>query len=247
MPEFDKLPKSGFSPDAASKLLLNAGAFLTNLRWDSETNKWSGDLMGATSGGSSLSMVNTYRQAEIDGAFAPTVGSDSIESSEGTFEINFIEFTLDNLKRSILADVEISNGEKYPTGYQVLTPRRNIAMSDYVENMAYVGTLSGNDNPVIIIMHNSICTSGLEVSPQDKNDNVYTLTFSARASADDVENTSLPITILYPTATTENGGNQEGQGASGQSFVQTNSKGEGIDGAPKVETTDTTEETGGKK
>ena len=39
---------------------------------------------------------------EVDGVFTTPVGGDMIESSEGTFEVNVIEHTRDNVKMALL-------------------------------------------------------------------------------------------------------------------------------------------------
>lgn len=203
--EYEKLPKTGYTKDTPQRFQLNAGALLENLTWvkdlEGASGKWSGDLIGATSGGSSISLVNTFRQAEIDGVFTAVVGGDSIESSEGKFEVNMIEWTANNLKRALLADVKTSDGTEYPEGYEVITTRREVKSTDYIENLAYVGTITGSNNPIIIIMHHAFPTGGLEFEPKDKQEGIYKLVFEARASADNANDTSLPVTILFPNAT----------------------------------------------
>lgn len=220
--EYEKLPKTGYTQDTPKRFQLNAGALLENLTWvkgaDQAAGKWSGDLIGATSGGSSISLVNTFRQAEIDGVFTAVVGGDSIESSEGKFEVNMIEWTADNLKRALLADSKVSDGSAYPSGYEVITTRREVKETDYIENLAYVGTITGSEEPIIIIMHHAFPTGGLEFEPQDKQEGIYKLVFEARASATDVNDTSLPVTILFPTAA--------------ESVSELATKGKPIDGAP---------------
>lgn len=230
MTEYETLPKSGYTDSTPQRFVLNAGALLKGLKWNG--TKWTGDLLGATSGGSSISLVNTYRQAQIDGVFAPTVGSDSIEESTATFDINFIEWTAQNLKMAILGDVKASDGKTYPTGYDVITSRRKIETSDYVENLAYVGSVSGSDKPIIVIMHHAIATSGLEFEPQDKNESIYTITFEGRASAEDIENTSLPVTILFPTETSN----------ANASTLAAPTSSKKVDGAPDAEEEQTTTE-----
>lgn len=201
------LPKTGYTKDTPKRFQLNAGALLTNLEYKEE--KWVGNLLGATSGGSNISLVNTYRQAEIDGVFTATVGSDSIESSEGKFEVNMIEWTADNLRMALLADKVDSDGKTYPDGYEVITTRREVKETDYLKNLAYVGTITGSEKPIIIIMHHAFPTGGLEFEPQDKQEGIYKLTFEARAAAEDVNNTSIPVTILFPKEGTS--GEIEGQ------------------------------------
>lgn len=192
------LPKSGYTKDTANSFLLNAGAWVKNLVWDKAESKWSYELIGATSGGSKLTLKNNYRQVEVDGVFTTPVGADMIESAEGTAELKLIELTVNNLKMLLLANAENSDGTDYPEGYEVIKPKSKIEISDYVKNMAYIGTISGSDKPVIVIFDYAICTSGLEVEPQDKQEAVYTVTFEARVDAENIDTPALPVTILYP-------------------------------------------------
>ena len=67
-------------------------------------------------------------------------------------------------------------------------------------------------------MHHAFPTGGLEFEPQDKQEGIYKLVFEARASATDVNDTSLPVTILFPSIA---------DGVSGLA-----AKGKTIDGAP---------------
>ena len=194
----ETLPKSGYSKDTPKRYLLNAGALVRNLTWDGETKKWSYDVLGATSGGSKLSLKNNLRQVEVDGVFTTPVGGDMIESSEGTFEINVIEHTRDNVKMALFAEVTESTGTDYPEGYDVIKPKQKIEETDYISNLGYIGTLSGSDLPVIIIMDHAICTSGLELEVKDKAEAIYPLTFAARTPIDDITSTSLPVRILMP-------------------------------------------------
>lgn len=194
----ETLPKSGYSKDTPKRYLLNAGALVRNLAWDGETKKWSYDVLGATSGGSKLSLKNNLRQVEVDGVFTTPVGGDMIESSEGTFEINVIEHTRDNVKMALFAEITESTGTDYPEGYDVIIPKQKIEETDYISNLGYIGTLSGSDLPVIIIMDHAICTSGLELEVKDKAEAIYPLTFAARTPIDDITSTSLPVRILMP-------------------------------------------------
>lgn len=194
----ETLPKSGYTADTPKRYLLNAGALVRNLEWDSTELKWSYDEFGATSGGSKLTLKNNLRQVEVDGVFTTPVGGDMIESSEGTFEVNVIEHTLDNVKMALFANNYDSDGTDYPVGYDVITPKQKIDTADYIQNLAYIGTISGSDKPIIIIMANAICTSGLEVEVKDKSESVVTLKFDARTPSGDVSTTSLPVTILFP-------------------------------------------------
>ena len=174
----ETLPKSGYTADTPKRYLLNAGALVRNLEWDGTEQKWSYDTFGATSGGSKFTLKNNLRQVEVDGVFTTPVGGDMIES--------------------LFANSTESTGTDYPDGYDVITPKQKIEATDYVKNLGYIGTISGSDKPIIIIMANAICTSGLEIEVKDKSESVVTLTFDARTPAGDVSTTSLPVTILFP-------------------------------------------------
>jgi len=193
----NKLPKSGYSKGSADNFVLNAGAVVRDLKWDSAEG-WTYEKFGASSGGSTLTLNNTLRQMEIDGVFATPVGGDVIETSEGTIELNLLEFTRKNIQSALIADFEASDGTEYPEGYDVIKPSRQVEADHYIKNLAYIGTLSGSDLPIIVIFDYAICTSGLEFSPQDNNDNTFSMTFSARTDAENVEDTSLPVRILVP-------------------------------------------------
>jgi hypothetical protein len=194
----ETLPKSGYTADTPKRYLLNAGAVVFNLEWDSTAKKWSYDPLGATSGGSKLSLKNNLRQVEVDGVFTTPVGGDMIESSEGTFEINVIEHTRENIRMALFANSTESTGTDFPEGYDVITPKQKIEATDYIRNLGYIGTISGSDKPVIIIMEHAICTSGLELEVKDKAESIYPLTFAARTPIDDISTMSLPVKILMP-------------------------------------------------
>lgn len=196
MPE-NKLPTSGYRKGSADNFVLNAGAVVRDLKWTSGEG-WEYEEFGATSGGSTLELNNELRQMEIDGLFSTPVGGDVIESSEGTIELNLLEFTRKNIQTALLADFEASDGEEFPEGYDVIRPSRKVTEDHYIKNLAYIGTISGSDKPIIIIFDYAICTSGLEFNPQDSEDNTFSMTFSARTDADEIEDTSLPIRILLP-------------------------------------------------
>lgn len=202
--ETDNLPKTGYTKATPNFYMLNAGAMVENLAWTAGESggagKWSYDRIGATSGGNKLTLKNEYRQVQVDGVMAKTVGSDQIESTEGTFEINALELTSENFKRMLLAEtVDDAEVKKlYPDTYDIIRPTEKIGATAYVKNLAYIGTVQGSELPIIIIMHNAICTSGLEIEPKDGEDIIIPMTFEARAGEDDIENAALPITILYP-------------------------------------------------
>lgn len=233
----ETLPKTGYTKASAGNFLLNAGAWVKNLKWvkgdSGAEGKWSYDLIGATSDGSKITLKNTYRQVQIDGVLTTPVGADMIEEIEGVVELNMIEHTLENMKMLLLASSKKSTGEDFPPGYEVIKPKAQVGESDYIENLGYIGTLSGSDKPVIIIIDYAICTSGLELEPKDKSEAVYTAVFEVRTGPDNLQNQALPVTILFPII-------EEGQQKQGLNVKNK------VDGDPNNDV-DENDDKGGKK
>ena len=194
------LPKSGYTAGTANNYLLNAGALVRDLEWNKEEEKWSYTLVGATSGGSKITLKNNLRQVVVDGVMTTPEGGDVIESSEAIFEINLIEHTLENLKQALFAKSTASDGETYPLGYDVVKPKGQIEASDYITNLGYIGTVSGSDKPIIVIMHKAICTTGYEIEPKDKAEAIYKIAYAGRTAKSEAGTSALPVTILMPKA-----------------------------------------------
>ena len=81
-------------------------------------------------------------------------------------------------------------------GYAQLTTKALIEASDYLDNIAYVGTMS-DGTECIIIMENALCTSGFELEAKNKETAVLKATFECNADFDDAHDT-LPIYIFVP-------------------------------------------------
>ncbi|MCL1949756.1 MAG: hypothetical protein FWF59_08495 [Turicibacter sp.] len=194
---FTTLPKTGYTRNTPRSFVLNAGAVIKNLVWSG--GQWRGERLGATSGGNSLTLTQEIEQIEVDGVFGGARGLDIITESEASLTCNVIELTAENIRTAIRGRSFASNGTNYPTGYTVIEPKGQIEDSDYLQNIAYVGSVAGSDRPIIVILHNAICTSGLELENTDGEKGTVEMVFEGRVDAENVENQALPVTILYPT------------------------------------------------
>jgi len=196
MRSFESLPKTGYTSDTPKSFLLNAGAIIKNLKYSGSS--WSGEQLGATAGGNTLTLTQEIEQMEVDGVFAGAKGLDMFTEGEASLTCNVKELTAKNISMALLGDMGKGDGEIYPEGYTVIKPKGQITDTDYLDNIAYVGTVSGSDKPIIVILKNAICTSGLDLEFTDKEQATVEMKFEGRADANDVENMALPVTILYP-------------------------------------------------
>lgn len=192
---------SGLTEQTPQKLLLDAGAFFKDFNvvevGDTPADTFesavaAGKLLGATKGGGSFSSVPTFREIEIDGARGRVKELKQIESIETKISANIIEVSVESLRAALAASVIDDTDTKYTK----ISGKFCISPDDYIGNITWVGTLSGNQEPVIIQVFNALSESGLELSFEDKGEAVVALELFAHQSLANLDET--PWTIWYP-------------------------------------------------
>lgn len=189
---------SGFTTETAKSLLLNAGAYFKN--YDVGTDDFdsavaAGKLIGATKGGGEFSAVPEIRQIEVDGVAGRAKGLETIDSWDIYLKANVLEVKEATIQSGLAASsVDTSTN----TDYDIITASNNLEVSDYIDNITWVGTLSGSNNPVIIQIFNALNTEGLKFSTTDKAEATISLTFYAHYTQDDLD--TPPFKIYYPKA-----------------------------------------------
>lgn len=188
---------SGLSAKTPQHLQMDAGAFLRN--YDVETDTFATakatKLLGATVGGGSFSAVPTIRRIEVDGAKGAVKGLETVDEWVVTMTANVKEITVDALKTALAASEATSIDT--PAGYTKITGKCNIALEDYLDNLTWVGRLSGSEDPVIIVVKNVLGTNGLTLSFADKAEGVIPVTVTGHYTMDDLE--TPPFEIYYPS------------------------------------------------
>ena len=188
---------SGVTEKTPGNILFGAGTIHKGLKFSTETKKWNfaESLAGATSGGSKFEIVPEVTQVEVDGALVAVKELDVKTGETATMEINFAELTPDIIKAAVIGQAAESDAE----GYSLITSKSQIEEGDYWENIAFVGkTVTGK--PIIVIMDNAICTSGISMEGKNKEAGIGAYTFRcSQAISGDL--TILPYKIYYPTPT----------------------------------------------
>lgn len=187
--------KTGVSAKTPENILFGAGTIHKNLKYTTNTWNFDESIIGATSGGSKLSITPEVTTVELDGALVKAKGLDVKTGETATMEINFAELNKDILKVATMGKA----GTSADTNYDVIESKESIESGDYFDNIAFVGkTLDGRN--IIAILDNALCTSGMELEGKNKEAGVVALTFESYA-----ELTSgldkLPWHIYYPVAT----------------------------------------------
>lgn len=193
------LKKSGYTSKTAKNYVINAAVVYTNVT-HTEPGGFEGTLHGATSGGVKVTIEQEYRDIEVDGTSHTKVkGNKALESANATITANMKEITAETIRQSLNGTIEDATPEEAPTGYKVIRTKRKVEDTDYIDNMAVVGTLSGTDEPVIAIIDNALCISGLDGETQDNGEMVIEQIYQAHASIEQLETEEFPWRILYPT------------------------------------------------
>lgn len=187
--------KHGVSENTPKNIQFGAGTIHKGLKYDSNAWNYDASIVGATSGGSTLTITPEITTMEVDGALVRVKGLDVKTGEIATMEINFIELSKDIVKAAVLGAAGTSEDT---ANYDMIESKSAIAAGDYWENVAFVGkTLDGKD--IIAILDNALCTSGLSLNPQNKAGTVATLTFECSAEmTGDLD--KLPWRIYYPKA-----------------------------------------------
>ena len=187
-----KAGKTGVTTNTPKNIMFGAGTIHKNLQFTNDAWNFDGSIIGATSGGSKITITPEFVDIEADGAMVAVKGLKVKTGETATMEINFLELTKEIIKSAIIGQ----EGTSEDSDYDLIESKPDIEAGDYLTNIAFVGkTLTGKN--IIVIMDNALCTSGFESEGKNKEAGVGTYTFTCHA---DIESDlqTLPVKIYYP-------------------------------------------------
>ena len=182
--------RHGISTQTVDKFFVDAGAVYINLGLEDER------LLGATRGGNSFVIEQEVYEPEIDGSPGALKGSRRIVEVRPRLTTNLIELSAENIKMALAgADMAAYPDESAAT-HDVITRNRNIINSDYLKNIALVGTISGSDEPIIIIVKDALQDENFEIGTENRGESVVSLQFTGHF--DPANMGEEPWEIRYP-------------------------------------------------
>ncbi len=205
---FQKRNYNGITKKTVENLQLDAGAFFKNFIIGEDTYasaKEAGKIIGATDGGGSFRAVATIRQITVDGAGTRVKGFANVDGWEVSLGFTLKEMTTAALKDALgLADVNKDESTKIE-GYDVITGRMSIEEGDFIENVTWVGCLSGSDKPIYIQLTSGFNEDGLTFNMQDKSEGSISCTFYGYNSLEEYMNDEVkpPFKIYRPLTTSD--------------------------------------------
>ena len=188
--------KNGVTANTTKNILFGSGTIHKGLKY-TEGSGWNfaETCVGATSGGSKLSIVPEVYDVPVDGADVLVKGLRVKTGEKATMEVNLIELSAAMIAAAamgVLGDSEMAN-------YDMIESKPDIEIGDYWDNIAFVGKMLNNE-PVIAILENALCTTGFEQEGKNKEGSVGKYTFECHADPES-DMDKLPWKIYYPKAT----------------------------------------------
>lgn len=187
--------KNGVTSKTTKNILFGAGTIHKGLKYTEGTGwNFAETCVGATSGGSKLSIVPEVYDVPLDGADVLVKGLRVKTGEKATMEINLIELSADVIAAATMGALGTSDMENY----DMIESKPDIEIGDYWDNIAFVGKMLNNE-PVIAILENALCTTGFEQEGKNKEGAVGKYTFECHADPDS-DMDKLPWKIYYPKA-----------------------------------------------
>lgn len=189
---YEELKSSGITSKTPENIMLGAGTIHKGLTYSEGKWNFEASLIGATSGGTKLTITPEIKDIEVDGALVKVKGLTVKTGETASIETNLVELTPELMKMCVVG----KDGTSSYTDYDVLESKRQIEEGDYIENFGYIGhKLDGT--PIIIVFDYALCTSGLELEGKNKENGVFKATFECYAPLSS-EADILPYHIYYP-------------------------------------------------
>lgn len=187
-----KAGKTGVTKDTPKSIMFGAGTIHKGLKYAGSSWNFEESCIGATQGGSKITITPEFVDVEADGALVKVKGLKVKTGETASMEINLLELTKDVIKDALVA----KDGTSADESYYVIESKADLAEGDYYENIAFVGKNLAGKN-IIVILDNALCTSGLETEGKNKEAGVGKYTFECHADLDS-ELDTLPYHIYYP-------------------------------------------------
>ena len=187
---------SGISENTPQNIMFGAGVVYKGCSL--EGGKFNvGQVIGATSGGTKVTITPEFKDIEVDGALVKVEGLTIKIGETATLETNLLEITPDLIAQLVCG----ANGDNVTIEedtYAHIVSSESIPEGAWVNGVAIVGkTIEGKR--VIILFERSLCKSGFTFDGKNKENSVVPATFECYARFDG-SHEKLPYHIIYPTA-----------------------------------------------
>lgn len=196
--EWASWKEHGITENTPDQILFGAGTIHKGLKYESSSWNFEETLMGATNGGSKLTIKPEIQEIEVDGKLVKAKGLMMKVGETAQMEINFAEISPEIIEKALIA----KEGESTAKGYKKIDSKPDIEDGDYFENFAFVGR-TVTKKPIIVIFDTALCTSGLDLDNKNKTQTSPAVTIECVGDVKKNGDLSvLPYHIYMPDGTT---------------------------------------------
>ena len=181
------MARTGITTNTPNRLIIDAGQVWKNY------GEVDAAIIGATRGGNTFAIEQEIHKMDFDGARGDIRGDKRKTGIMAKITANFVELTAATLNMALSGATTTDQ-----TTYDEIVPDLDIAVGDYITNIAIVGdtTVNGNTVPVIVIVKNALAGGNMDLGFNDKDETVLTVEFTAHFLPSDL--TAVPVEIRWP-------------------------------------------------
>lgn len=187
--------RTGISATTPQNYLIGPGAVYKDFT-DLQSLGTTAKLLGATAGGNQVTVTPEWFDPRPDGAPGPIKGMRRLIGVTVTAKANLLEMTKENLMLALGKATSEAYPATTPTHDKIRPALGALASTDYF-NIAIVGDIAGDTDPVVFVLENACVTDAVEVNMgTGKEDVVLAVTFTAHYDPANLE--QVPAYILRP-------------------------------------------------
>ena len=185
----------GITTNTYKKFAIDQGAVYVDYGETGES------LLGATRGGNTFTIEQDIREMEVDGAKGPVKGSKRITAVRAILVANFIEISPTILQLALPGSAVADYPDTPSKTHDAVTRALAIALTDYKDNVAIVGEVTGAAATSYIecIAKNPLANDNFEISFAPNDEGVITVRWVAHFTPDDLD--TEPWEIRFPEIT----------------------------------------------
>lgn len=184
---------TGITGNTPQRLIYGAGVVIRDYVKAQSVSSQESNFMGATKGGSELTLVQELVYPEIDGALGKIKGTARLKQDTAKVAITFIDIDLDTLLDGLPGAEATDNGN----GTVSVTRSRHPEATDHNTNIAVITDHAASDGSVGFILSNPLETGDITLG---FSDDFSELALEWEAHYDAATPDTRPWELIFPSA-----------------------------------------------
>jgi hypothetical protein len=183
---------TGIKEETPKHLVYGAGVVIRNYDKTKTIESQKANWMGATKGGSELTLVQELVYPEIDGALGKIMGTERLKQDTAKAKITFVDIDLDTLLDGLPGAVATDNAD----GTVSITRSRHPEAADHNTNIAVITDHAESDGSVGFILSNPLATGDITLA---FSDDFSELALEWEAHYDAATPSTRPWELIFPS------------------------------------------------